>query len=57
MVPVNQRVFIINFFIPKLVVGKGTVVLLRAHGFYSFCPEEKGPKKQRKDKYCVLNSV
>ena len=34
-----------------------TVVFLRAHGFYYFCPEEKGAKEEGKDKYCVRSSV
>jgi len=35
----------------------GTVVYLRALGFYYFCPEEKGAKEEAKGKYCVLISV
>jgi len=38
-------------------VAKGTVLFLRADGFYFiFCPEEKGPKEEVKDKYCVFSS-
>ena len=33
--------------------GKGTVVFLRANDLYSFSQEEKGPKEERKEKYCV----
>jgi len=40
MVPGSQRVYTINFFIAKLIVGKGTVVFLGAHGFYPLCPVE-----------------
>jgi len=49
MVPGNQRVYIIHLFIQKPSVGKGTVVFLRAHGLYCFCPKEKGPKEDRMD--------
>jgi len=56
MVPGNQRVFIITFFIPKDRFSSGTFAFLRAHGFYSFSPEEKPFKEEEKDKYCVLTS-
>jgi len=37
--------------------GMDRVDFLRAHGFYSFCPEGKVPKEDGNNKYCVLSSI
>lgn len=51
------REFISLIFLSKNPrVGKVPIVFLTAHGFYSFFPEEKCPKEEVKDKYCVLIS-
>jgi len=56
MVPESQRVYIIHFFIPKAMFWEWHSCLLRAHGHYSFCQEEKHPKEEGMDKYFVLSS-
>lgn len=52
---VRELTSLLSFF-QKASVGKGAIFFLRAHGFYSFCPEKNCPEGEGKDKYRVLTS-